>query len=201
MLKADETSLRSDSLSEAICLLPLAVRRQQSAGSVPGQSFTTTTSCARTKPRNTDALQTSKAMTTTELEQEAKRATALLAGKVVKHVWRNRAEEVGIEFADGSRVFIHRVAAEVELSITSGQGPGTSTHSTEPTQPELGPTILFAPPNGWQAFESSSALTDIFLAEPSVLALFELYVGHQHLGVPSTSHPGLACIRQRRRRH
>ncbi|MGC4089961.1 MAG: hypothetical protein QM756_19150 [Polyangiaceae bacterium] len=101
-------------------------------------------------------------MTSSKLEQEAERATALLAGKVVKRVWRHRGEEVGIEFVDGSRLFVDSLEEGLELSITGEHGPGSSSTSIEPVPPELGPTVFFAPPNGWHGFESSSALTDIF---------------------------------------
>jgi len=53
-----------------------------------------------------------------ELEDEASRATALLAGKVLRRVWRHREREVAIEFTDGSRLFVDRTASGVELSIT-----------------------------------------------------------------------------------
>ena len=55
-----------------------------------------------------------------ELEQEAERATKLLKGKVVAKVTRHRAKEIGIEFADGTRLFIDHNPASIELSITDG---------------------------------------------------------------------------------
>lgn len=101
--------------------------------------------------------QTNKRMTSTELDQEAERATALLAGKVVKRVWRHRVDEVGIEFADGTRVFVHSRPDAVELSITGSQDPEAATPPIEP--PELSPTVLLIPADGWHAFQSSSALS------------------------------------------
>jgi hypothetical protein len=53
------------------------------------------------------------------LEQEARKATAVLRGRTVKQVWRHRAEEVGIEFEDGSRLFVDwQPDNRLELSIT-----------------------------------------------------------------------------------
>jgi hypothetical protein len=52
------------------------------------------------------------------LESEAKRATELLRGKVVTQVWRHRKNEVGIEFSDGSRLFVDYLPDGLELSIT-----------------------------------------------------------------------------------
>jgi hypothetical protein len=40
------------------------------------------------------------------LEEEAKRATELLSGKMVETVWRHQPGEVGIRFKDGSRLFV-----------------------------------------------------------------------------------------------
>lgn len=53
-----------------------------------------------------------------ELEAEAKRATEMLKGKVVSIVWRHRKGEVGIEFADGTRLFVDHTNSGVEISIT-----------------------------------------------------------------------------------
>ena len=52
-----------------------------------------------------------------QLRSEAARATELLRGRVVKQVWRHRAGEVGIEFADGTRLFVDSNEA-LELSIS-----------------------------------------------------------------------------------
>ena len=56
------------------------------------------------------------------LAHEAQRATALLRGKSVKPVWRHRPGEVGIEFADRTRLFVETQSAGLELGITSGAG-------------------------------------------------------------------------------
>lgn len=55
-----------------------------------------------------------------ELGEEARRATELLQGKRVREVWRHRAAEVGIEFTDGTRLFVDAKGDSVELSITGG---------------------------------------------------------------------------------
>ncbi|MBV2151085.1 hypothetical protein KRZ98_23065 [Sphingobium sp. AS12] len=51
------------------------------------------------------------------MDDEGERATALLAGKTVKHIRRFREQEVVIEFEDGSRFFADS-PAPLELSIT-----------------------------------------------------------------------------------
>lgn len=57
------------------------------------------------------------------LEDEARRATELLRGKVVRTVWRHRTREVGAEFTDGTRPFVDATAeGGLELSITEGDG-------------------------------------------------------------------------------
>lgn len=53
-----------------------------------------------------------------DIENEAKEATKLLEGKIVSNVFRHRIEEVGIEFTDGTRLFIDIKAEGLELSIT-----------------------------------------------------------------------------------
>lgn len=53
-----------------------------------------------------------------DLELEAQQATALLAGKLVAKVFRPRIGEVGIQFEDGSRMFVDHHSAGVEISIT-----------------------------------------------------------------------------------
>jgi hypothetical protein len=55
-----------------------------------------------------------------QLENEAQQATDLLKGKIVSVVWRHRKNEIGIEFTDGSRLFIDSTQEGVELSITEG---------------------------------------------------------------------------------
>lgn len=52
------------------------------------------------------------------LAEEARRATELLKGKTVAKVWRHRREEIGIEFTDGTRLFIDHRPSELEISIT-----------------------------------------------------------------------------------
>lgn len=55
-----------------------------------------------------------------DLEDEARRATAMLKGKSVRQVWRHRVGEVGLEFTNGSTCFVDASGDEVELSITGG---------------------------------------------------------------------------------
>lgn len=52
-----------------------------------------------------------------DLEAEAARATKMLRGRIVKQIWRHRAGEIGIEFEDGTRLFVDASSA-LELSIT-----------------------------------------------------------------------------------
>ena len=53
-----------------------------------------------------------------QLKKEARRATELLRGKVVATVWRHQEREVGVEFTDGTRLFVDSVSNGLELSIT-----------------------------------------------------------------------------------
>jgi hypothetical protein len=52
------------------------------------------------------------------LEQEAKRATEMLKGKVVSEIWRHREGELGIRFTDGTKLFVDHTPTGVEVSIT-----------------------------------------------------------------------------------
>ena len=52
------------------------------------------------------------------LEEEDRKATELLQGKIVTKVWRQRHKEIGIEFTDGTRLFIDHQPNELEISIT-----------------------------------------------------------------------------------
>ena len=61
-----------------------------------------------------------------KLQLEARRATEMLRGKTVSTVWRHRPSEVGIQFEDGTRLFIDRASdGGVELSITEGGDDGS----------------------------------------------------------------------------
>lgn len=60
-----------------------------------------------------------------KLRLEAERATEILRGKSVAIVWRHRSGEVGIEFTDGSRLFVDHTSEGVELSITEGAEDGS----------------------------------------------------------------------------
>ena len=52
-----------------------------------------------------------------DLHRETAAVAKLLVGKTVRNVWRHRSGEVGIEFTDGSRIFINRVEEGLELSV------------------------------------------------------------------------------------
>ncbi|MET4260313.1 hypothetical protein ABIC09_005274 [Bradyrhizobium sp. S3.12.5] len=54
------------------------------------------------------------------LDDEAARLTELLRGKVVNVVWRHRPKEIGIEFNDGTRLFVDAVDDGLDLSVTGG---------------------------------------------------------------------------------
>ena len=56
-----------------------------------------------------------------DIKNEALRATELLRGKVVRVVWRHRTREIGLEFEDGTRLFVDVTAkGELDVSITAG---------------------------------------------------------------------------------
>lgn len=56
-----------------------------------------------------------------DLDEEGKKATALLNGKVVNVVHRHRDNEVLIEFTDGVRLFVDNSGNRLELSITGAR--------------------------------------------------------------------------------
>ena len=53
-----------------------------------------------------------------DIKDEAMRATELLAGKIVRSVFRHRENELIIEFEDETRLFIDSADATIEISIT-----------------------------------------------------------------------------------
>ena len=57
-------------------------------------------------------------MNDTELKQEASKVTELLSGKEVKSIYRNRPQEICIEFEDGTRLFVDAKESHIELSVT-----------------------------------------------------------------------------------
>jgi len=57
------------------------------------------------------------------LRKEAKEATEMLRGKIVDKVWRHRPKEIGIQFTDGSRLFVDMETDGLELSITDQYCP------------------------------------------------------------------------------
>jgi hypothetical protein len=56
----------------------------------------------------------------TDLEKEAAQLTELLRGKVLRIVRRHRSDEILIEFEDGTRLFVNRISAGLEFSVTEG---------------------------------------------------------------------------------
>jgi hypothetical protein len=52
------------------------------------------------------------------LQKEARQLTKMLKGKTVDVVWRHRKEEVGIQFTDGTRLFIDQTPNGLDYSIT-----------------------------------------------------------------------------------
>jgi hypothetical protein len=52
------------------------------------------------------------------LKKEARETTKMLKGKIVEKVWRHRPKEIGIQFTDGSRLFVDMETDGLELSIT-----------------------------------------------------------------------------------
>ena len=57
------------------------------------------------------------AVTPHDLEAEAQDLTRLLGGKIVRSVWRHRPREFGIEFTDGTRIFIDAQTDGLETSL------------------------------------------------------------------------------------
>ncbi len=56
--------------------------------------------------------------TNRNLEEEAERATKILHGKIVNVLWRHSEKQVGIQFTDGTRLFVDHSEGSVEVSIT-----------------------------------------------------------------------------------
>ena len=52
-----------------------------------------------------------------ELAAEAERVTGLLKGKAVARVWQHRPEALGIEFADGTKLYIEQHSTGLEVNI------------------------------------------------------------------------------------
>ena len=58
------------------------------------------------------------AETKKELSAEARKTTRMLRGRTVQKVWRHRADEIGIQFEDGTRLFVDVRPRGLDLSIT-----------------------------------------------------------------------------------
>ena len=52
-----------------------------------------------------------------KLSGEASRLTQLLSGLVVREVFRHRDREIGIEFSDGTRLFVDS-ATPIEVTVS-----------------------------------------------------------------------------------
>jgi len=52
------------------------------------------------------------------LKKEARQLTKMLRGRTVDVVWRHRKKEVGIQFIDGTRLFIDQTPDGLDYSIT-----------------------------------------------------------------------------------
>ena len=57
-------------------------------------------------------------MKNNKLENKAKQATEILQGKTLRLIWRHTDKQVGIEFTDGTRLFVDHQPSSVEISIT-----------------------------------------------------------------------------------
>jgi len=66
-------------------------------------------------------------------QDEARRATELIRGKVISRVFRHRPSEVCIEFTDGTRLFVDKASDGLDISITDGRP-----RPVERSQPESG---------------------------------------------------------------
>jgi hypothetical protein len=62
-----------------------------------------------------------------DLDDEATKLTDLLRGKTVKTVWRHRVGEMGIEFGDGTRLFVDMASTGLDFSVTGGPEPDEET--------------------------------------------------------------------------
>jgi hypothetical protein len=54
---------------------------------------------------------------------EARRLTRMLTGKVIHRAWRHRANELGLQFTDGTQFFADRIAAGLAFSVVDGPKP------------------------------------------------------------------------------
>jgi hypothetical protein len=64
-------------------------------------------------------------MEDSKLNEDAKRATELLRGKIVSMIARHKSAELTIQFEDGNRLFVHIAdSRELEISATGGQVVG-----------------------------------------------------------------------------
>jgi cytoskeletal protein CcmA (bactofilin family) len=59
-----------------------------------------------------------------ELAAEAERITALLKGKAVQRVWQHRPEAMGIEFADGTKLYVEKRSDGLDVNIIGRAAAG-----------------------------------------------------------------------------
>ncbi|HUP60474.1 MAG TPA: hypothetical protein VNA69_08675 [Thermoanaerobaculia bacterium] len=57
------------------------------------------------------------AETEDELAREARTLARFISGKTVRQVWRHRSGELGLEFTDGTRLFVDHAENGLEFSI------------------------------------------------------------------------------------
>jgi len=76
-------------------------------------------------------------ITTNVLQDESRLATELLRGRIVSLVFRRRSTEVGIEFTDGTRLFVNWAIDGIELSITDGMPRPAGTRPKSAARPKF----------------------------------------------------------------
>ena len=57
-----------------------------------------------------------------DLAAEAERVTAMLKGKTVLRIWQHRPEAMGIEFADGTKLYVERNTDGLDMNIIGRAG-------------------------------------------------------------------------------
>jgi len=53
-----------------------------------------------------------------DLKKEGRQITRMLKNKAVGKVWRHRKKEIGIQFTDGTRLFVDQTPDGLDISIT-----------------------------------------------------------------------------------
>ena len=57
-----------------------------------------------------------------DLAAEAERVAGLLRGKAVARIWQHRPEALGIEFADGTKLYIEQQSSGLEMNVIGRVG-------------------------------------------------------------------------------